>query len=304
MAQNPSVLILGAGELGLAVLEGLVKSSKRQGAISMLLRRATISTEDPAKKKQNEYIKSLGVKLEAGDVVNDTPSELIAIFKRYDIIISCTGFSLPSGTQLKISKAVLDAEVPRYFPWQFGLDYDAIGFGSSQDVFDEQLEVRALLRGQTKVDWIIVSPGLFMSFLFIPEFGPVDLANRVLRALGSWDNTVSVTTPQDIGAVVAEIVYDPRDISHQVAFVSGDTATYGQVADMVEKRFGGQFRRELWDLDALKKKLSGDPENKMFKYQSVFAAGVGVSWDFEKTLNAQRGVKLEDIPRYLEKMHI
>lgn len=90
---------------------------------------------------------------------------------------------LVPGSQLKLTRAVLEAGVSRYFPWQYGIDYDVVGGGSAQDLFDEQLEVRNLLRSSsssspTSVDWIIVSTGVFMSFLLVPEFGPVDMNNR------------------------------------------------------------------------------------------------------------------------------
>lgn len=51
--------------------------------------------------------------------------------------------------QIKIAKALLAAGVKRYFPWQFGIDYDVTGRNSSQGLFDSQLDVRDLLRGQT-----------------------------------------------------------------------------------------------------------------------------------------------------------
>jgi len=54
--------------------------------------------------------------------------------------------------------------VKRYFPWQFGVDYDVIGRGSAQDLFDKQLDVRHLLRGQSGTEWVVVSTGMFMSF--------------------------------------------------------------------------------------------------------------------------------------------
>jgi hypothetical protein len=43
---------------------------------------------------------------------------------------------------------MLSAGVKRYLPWQFGVDYDVIGRGSAQTLFDEQFDVRDLLRGQ------------------------------------------------------------------------------------------------------------------------------------------------------------
>jgi hypothetical protein len=49
---------------------------------------------------------------------------------------------------------VLQAGVERYVPWQFGVDYDVVGRGSGQEVFDEQSDVRDMLRGlSTSVEY-------------------------------------------------------------------------------------------------------------------------------------------------------
>ena len=90
-------------------------------------------------------------------------------------------------------------------PWQFGVDYDVLGKGSAQDLFNEQLEVRELLRAQRATEWIIISTGMFTSFLFEPAFGVVDLAKNTVHALGSWDTQVTVTTPEDIGMLTATV---------------------------------------------------------------------------------------------------
>ena len=74
---------------------------------------------------------------------------------------------------MKIAQAALEGGVRRYFPWQFGVDYDVLGRGSAQDLFDEQLDVRDLLRGQSSTEWVIVSTGMFTNFLFEPSFGVV-----------------------------------------------------------------------------------------------------------------------------------
>jgi hypothetical protein len=140
------------------------------------------------------------------------------------------------------------------------------------------------------------------SFIFVPEFGPVDLGARTLRALGSWDTRLSVTTPRDIGRVAAEIVYEPRGIHRQVAFVAGDTVSYGDVADLVEKRFGGSWKRELWDMRTLEQRLRDRPDDGMVKYQNVFGAGKGVAWDMADSVNAQRGMEMQTVEDYLREM--
>ncbi|KAI8628678.1 NAD(P)-binding protein [Xylariaceae sp. FL1651] len=306
------ILVVGAGELGTAMLEGLVRhpkhpsppssSSSSQSLITVLLRPSTIHSQDPAKQSANAYLRSLGAALAPGDIVHDSEEALAEAFGAYDTVLVCAGFGLPGGTQLRIARAALRARVGRFFPWQWGIDYDVVGAGSAQDLFDEQLEVRRLLRAQREVDWVIVSTGLFVSFIFVPEFGPVDFKTRTLRALGSWDTRLSVTTPRDIGRVAAEIVYEPREINRQVVFAAGDTVSYEDVAALVEKRFGGQWKRELWDMQTLGQRLKDSPDDGMVKYQNVFGAGKGVAWDMSSTVNAQRGMQMQTVEDYLREM--
>jgi hypothetical protein len=296
-----SILVIGAGELGMAILEALVMHHGRgKSPITVLLRHETINSQDATKKKAVEHINNAGVGIESGDIVKSTVSDLVKIFSKHHTIIGCSGLGLPSGTQLKIAKAVLEAKIPRFFPWQFGVDYDTIGEGSAQDLFDEQLEVRKLLRAQKTTDWIIVSNGLFMSFLFVPGFGPVDLENRIARALGSWDTQVTVTTAEDIAKMVAEVTFQPDGISHQVVFIGGDTVSYSQVADLLDAKYRTKFKRELWDIPLLKAELAKDPENMMRKYREVFAAGQGVAWDLSKTLNVARGIQLTSAEAFIK----
>ncbi|KAI0115933.1 hypothetical protein GGR51DRAFT_368597 [Nemania sp. FL0031] len=302
------ILIVGAGELGTSMLEGLVQRSKHQPSpvsppsITVLLRASTINSVDSNKVQANAYLHSLGASLAAGDIVQDTEEHLASIFQNYDTIIVCSGFGFPSGTQLRVTRAVLHAGVKRYFPWQWGIDYDIVGAGSAQDLFDEQLEVRKLLRAQDSVDWVVVSTGLFVSFIFVPEFGPVDLKARTLRALGSWDTRLSVTTPRDIGRVAAEIIYEPREIHRQVVFVAGDTVSYENVANLMTRRFGGQWTRELWDMQTLEQRLKANSDDGMVKYQNVFGAGKGVAWDMAATVNKQRGMEMQTVEGYLREM--
>lgn len=200
--------------------------------------------------------------------------------------------SLPPGTQLKITRAVLAAGVGRYFPWQFGVDYDAIGLASAQDLFDEQLAVRDLLRSQTGVQWVIVSTGMFMSFLFEEAFGVVDLRGGRVVALGNWDNCLTVTAVEDIGRVVAELALVGVE-EEGVVFVAGDTVSMRRLEDVVDGLLGGrEVERKVKTLEQLERELLDEPDDVMGKYRAVFAAGVGVSWDKDATFNAKRGIKM------------
>lgn len=299
-SSKSGILVLGAGELGTAVLEALASHPSRNATpIAVLLRPSSITSQDPSKRSLNDKLKGLGISPVPGDIGHDSADTLAATFANYNTILSCAGFGMPSGTQLKITQAALQARVPRFFPWQFGVDYDVVGAGSAQDLFDEQLEVRALLRAQTETDWVIVSVGVFTSFLLQPAFGMVDIPKRTVRAVGGWDREITATTAEDIARVVAEIVFVPGDVARQVVYIAGDTVTYEKLAQLVETRVGEKFEREELGLDHLKGRLEKDPGDLMAKYLSVWARGKGVSWPVEGTWNYERGMNLTDLETYL-----
>lgn len=296
---NNSILVLGAGELGMAVLRNLAKRAALfpGTTITVLLRPATIASAAPDKQRDIAELRALGVKFLAGDLADST-ADLSALFKDFHTVIGCTGFVTGSGLQLKLARAVLDANVKRYFPWQFGVDYDSIGRGSAQDLFDEQLDVRDLLRSQDRTEWVIVSTGMFTSFLFEPSFGVVDLAQNTVNALGSWDTAVTVTTPEDIGALTAEICFAEPRIVDSVVYTAGDTVTYAQLADIVDSVLGRKVRRVKWSVPELKDELAKAPDDAIKKYRVVFAEGNGVSWDIDKTFNARRGIKTLSVAQW------
>ena len=292
MSHANSILVLGAGELGMAMLRSLARRAPPASGISIaaLLRASTIDSQDLAKQKDIAELRSLGIELVAGDLAEQSEESLAAVFGRFHTVISCTGFVGGSGVQRKLARAVLKAEVKRYFPWQFGVDYDVIGRGSPQDLFDEQLDVRDLLRSQDQTEWVIVSTGMFTSFLFEPSFGAVDLGRNTVNALGSWDNGVTVTTADDIGALTSEIVFAEPRIVDQIVYLAGDTVTYRQLADTVDKLLELNVHRTEWSVPDLKRELADDPDNSIKKYRAVFAEGKGVAWDKSQTFNAQRGI--------------
>jgi hypothetical protein len=301
MPDKVSILVLGAGELGMAILRSLSNrvSQRSHTDLTVLLRPSTIATTDPIKQRDIAELRSLGVKFLAGDLVENSVAELAGLFKDFHTVIGCTGFVTGRRILLKQAQAALDAGVKRFIPWQFGVDYDIIGRGSAQDLFDEQLDVRDLLRSQDRMEWVIISTGMFTSFLFEPSFGVVDLANNRVHALGSWDNAVTVTTPEDIGELTAEIIFAEPRIANRVVYTAGDTITYRRLADIVDSMLDRKVQRVEWSVPLLKDELAKDPENSLKKYRVVFAEGRGVSWDKEQTFNAQRGIKVKNVDQWV-----
>lgn len=303
MSHGTPILVLGAGELGMSVLRNLAKraASFSGTTLTVLLRPSTIASHAPSKQRDIAELHSLGVKFLFGDLVADSTTNLSALFRDFHTVIGCTGFVAGRSIQLKLARAVLDADVRRYFPWQFGVDYDVIGRGSAQDLFDEQLEVRDRLRSQNRTEWVIVSTGMFTSFLFEPTLGVVELAQNTVHALGNWDTAVTVTTPEDIGTLTAEILFaKPRVVNRIVYNTAGDTITYARLADIVDSVLGRKVQRVEWSVPNLKNELAQDPDDPIKKYRVVFAQGKGVSWEVHKTFNAQRKIEVLGVERWAQ----
>ena len=298
--QPCSILVLGAGELGMAVLRHLAQraASAPELALSVLLRPEGDRADDLRKRKQTSELRSLGVGFVFSDLAQSSETDLATLFGQFHTVIGCTGFVAGRSIQLKLARAALAGGVKRYLPWQFGVDYDVIGRGSAQDLFDEQLDVRDLLRSQQATEWILVSTGMFTSFLFEPSFGVVGLPQNTVHALGSWENSVTVTTAEDIGRLTVEILFAEPRITDKILYTAGDTVTYGQLADVVDLIFKRKVKRILWTVPMLKEQLAKDPGNTLCKYRVVFAEGRGVAWPMDKTFNAQHAVPVVGVERW------
>lgn len=300
-ATSQNTLVLGAGELGLPVLRNLARRAKDvTGAkISVLLRASAVESTDPGKQRDVAEIHNLGIGIVVGDLVKSSVDGLAAVFAHYDTVIGCAGYAAGINTPMKLARAALQARIPRYFPWQFGVDFDVIGRGSPQDIFDAQLDVRELLRSQDQTEWVIISTGMFMSYLFEPEFGVVDLKNSAVHALGSLDTAVTLTTPDDIGALTAAIVFAQPRIRNEIVFLAGDTVTYGEVADKLQAALGRPFSRSEWTEQYLLYELTRDPQNMMRKYRAAFAQGRGVAWKKSVTFNQRHAIPVTDVSSWI-----
>lgn len=301
-ATSKNILVLGAGELGLPVLRNLARKAKDvEGArINVLLRASAIESREPNKRNDIAEIRDLGIEIVSGDLVKSSIDELSAVFARYDTVIGCAGYAAGIDTPMKLARAALQARIPRYFPWQFGVDFDVIGRGGPQDIFDAQLDVRELLRSQRQTEWVIISTGMFMSYLFEPEFGVVDLQNDAVHALGTLDTAVTLTTPEDIGALTAEVVFATPRIRNEIVYLAGDTVTYGEVADKLQAGLGRPFKRSAWSVEYLLDELARDPQNMMRKYRAAFAQGRGMSWDKGGTFNQRKGIPVTDVASWID----
>ncbi|KAF2094261.1 hypothetical protein NA57DRAFT_25285, partial [Rhizodiscina lignyota] len=312
-----SILILGAGELGMAMLRAFSMRNEPSWEITVLLRPETANLPQQAPKIAPIYALPGDVKILPCDLLESSQSELASEFKRFDVIVGCTGYDQNSagtgaGLQRKIANAVLEAEtVKLYLPWQFGVEYDLFGHGDAGGLFDEQKDIRKLLReavasGRTKTEWIIVSTGIFMSYLFSSFWGVVTRSDNgdgwVVNALGSWDVSTTVTTPEDIGTATAEIVYtaltdtpEGNELKNRAVYIAGDTVSYAQLINIVRDATGQPTRKgEELKIPLLEERMKQKPEDILNKYRVAFGRGKGVSWDKASTFTHKHGISVQD----------
>ena len=305
MGQNLNVnvkkiLIMGAGQLGLAVLNALhADVALLNGDITVLVSPASLNPDKTPTNPTLRILAEQGVKFTALDLAAIDHNSLVAFFAKFNTVVSCTGFVAGPGTQIKITRAVLEANVARYFPWQFGVDYDVVGKGSGQPVFDEQYEVRTMLRQQVTTEWVIVSTGMFTSFLFEPAFDVVNLEQGYINALGSWGNKLTVTAPEDIGQLTATILLATPRIINEVVFVAGDTISYAELAQIVDNVSSMRIKHNLLPVDWLHTQLAKKPEDQMLRYRAAFALGEGMWWDIEKTFNYKNAIETQNTTQWL-----
>lgn len=300
VATDEKVLVLGAGQLGTAVLDSLVPAViQRNGAVSVIVSPGSWDARGKLRSTAHQKLADRGAEFIAVDVASSTPASLKDLFANFATIINCMGFVAGAGTQIKITQAALEARVKRYFPWQFGVNYDAVGKGSGQPVWDEQYDVRTLLRAQTATEWVIISTGMFTSFLFEPAFDVVNLSQNTLNALGGWDTQITVTSPADIGRLTTAIyLFEPRLIN-EVVFVAGETTSYGKLADTVERVTKRTFTRQVFTLPTLLEQLRMKPDDRMLRYRVAFARGDGMWWPMSETWNVQNNIPTQDIESWL-----
>ncbi|GGM29868.1 aromatic alcohol reductase [Pseudomonas asuensis] len=300
MQPTDNILVLGAGELGMAVLRELAALPTTH--VTVMLRPLALDATFEIKRQMLDALDKLGIKVTFADAATAPEDKLAALFGGFDTLVSCLGFTAGKGTQLKLTRAAIQSRVKRFVPWQFGVDYDVIGRGSPQNLFDEQLDVRQLLRAQSKVQWLIISTGMFTSFLFEPSFGVVELSHNTVHALGSWDTAVTVTTPEDIGRLTAAILCEP-ELANEVVFIAGDTLNYRELANTIDQVLNRKVERVEWPLPMLRDDLIAAPDDSIRKYRAVFAEGKGVAWPKADSYNAKKKINTMTVSQWI-KQHL
>lgn len=106
---------------------------------------------------------------------------------------------------------------------------------------------------------------------------------------------MTVTSPTDIGRLTTAIYLHQPRIVNEVVFVAGETTSYRQLADTVERVTQQTFSKAVHTLPALLEQLRTDPDDAMLRYRAAFARGMacGGRW---ATLNARHQLPTQTLP--------
>ncbi|KAF3201671.1 hypothetical protein TWF679_011289 [Orbilia oligospora] len=301
----PSILVIGHGELGLSIIDALHKSPSKPSftSLTVLARPQTVSSLQKSDPEKYSLLHKWNVQWLPLDIESSTPEELKAAFKPFTAVVYASGMFASAGVPTKVTKAVRDAGVKYYIPWQFGVDYDVVGPTTGGGLFAEQYWIRKVLRDESAgMKWNIISNGLFTSFVFYEPFGIVNREGGVVTALGGWENKVTLTAAEDIGRVTAEILFErlAGKGGDGVEYIVGETVTYKKIADVIEEKFGRKLERKVLETRRLREELERDPENKLLKYQLVFGEGDGCFWEVEGTYNQRKGIKMLSFSEWID----
>ena len=120
ITKHKSILILGAGELGIPVIRHLTNQIQQRNLpinVNVLLRQARIDniSQNSAQEMGDLAILKF-LSLVSADIGTSSLAELALLFAPHHTVISCTGFAGGVGTQLKIARAAIQAGVKKVLP--------------------------------------------------------------------------------------------------------------------------------------------------------------------------------------------
>ena len=233
-----TVAVAGAtGTLGKPISQALVNKGFK----------VKIFTRDVADAK-----KKLDVKAEYVVVDYKNKSNLVAALQGVEVVISAVG-GAALGEQILLIEAAKEAGVKRFYPGEFGGDP---ANGGKSVLFDVKRDIFEVLK-KSGLEWTFIINGLFLEYLYSPFLG-VDVANNKITFVGTKDTKLSYTALKDIGAFTAESINNPIS-KNAVIKVVGETISYGQIAETIEKSTGKKWDVKYTPVSDTEAKIAANP---------------------------------------------
>ena len=277
-------LVVGTGTVGGSILRAIASPDFRGRLSGAALIRPS-SLLDAAKAAKIRSLELLGVEVVSGDC-DDPTAELAERLRGFHTVISAVGGSGFKQSQLNLLEACKQAGVQRFIPSEFSVDTEAAGEGHAlARLYREKRYIAEALKA-SELDYLQVVPGLFGELLLSP-FGGVDIANLVVTAPYSFDTRVTFTAKPDIGRITAALLLS--DVHRSRVRISGDTMSYGQIADTIERLTGKSVQRKVWTAKEIDAAIaeSGEAGSVRAELAKFLGEGRAAWWEPTSAWNGQ-----------------
>lgn len=156
-----------------------------------------------------------------------------------------------------ISQALPSSSVKLYFPSEFGVDHSVHDFKQAfWDAKKGHSEEVKKIAPEIKVSRVYV--GLFTEDSISPWCG-FDTKEKRFECVGSPDTKISFTTREDSGKVMAALAaLSPNNVPEEI-HIAGDTASFREIAAVIENVGGGPISVTQLDMMEFKDKLMKEP---------------------------------------------
>ena len=108
-----------------------------------------------------------------------------------------------------------------------------------------------------------------------------------------------MTAPDDIGALTAEICLFQPTIVNSVVYTAGDTISYARLADTVRPCLAGRCSGSSGRCPGWNGSWPGPPTTSSCSTAWRLPDGTGVSWDMDRTFNAQQSIGVVDVEQWM-----
>lgn len=230
---KPFVAVAGAtGQLGRLIATNLARSNV---SVKALIRPNT----DP---ERTTALRSAGVVIVETDLnhVSTLTKELRGAIT---VVSALQGLSdVILGTQKALLDAAVAADVTRFIPSDFALDFTKTPPGSNRNL-DLRRDFHAVLEASGIPQWTSILNGPFMDLLD----GGAPLINHRLRRVLYWnreDQPLDFTTIEDAAAFTAAVAADQSPTPH-ILRIAGDEVTPKELAAIVGRLKGVSYST-LW----------------------------------------------------------
>eukprot|EP00834_Sanchytrium_tribonematis_P008658 NODE_1102_length_2210_cov_0.800095.p1 type:complete len:282 gc:universal NODE_1102_length_2210_cov_0.800095:853-1698(+) len=238
MTYSTVAVVGGSGGLGFHVTSALVHLNFK---VKVLTR-----NEKDAKSKLQ------GLKVEYAVVDYKDKASLTQALRHVEVVISTLG-GTALGEQFLLIEAAKEAHVKRFYTSEFGVDRSLT---KDLPMFDLKEKAISAVKA-SGMEWTGVYTGLFSEYLFSPFLG-VHQDTKSIQFVGSPNTKISTTPMKNIGEYVAASINSPSSKNAYVR-VAADTLKYSEIAVIINKSHGNDWKIRYESMDKLKAKIDGNP---------------------------------------------